>query len=494
LRRLSREQYERAARDLLGLTAVPELDIPTDEKVGVFYNNSAAPVDRLAVEQYLDSAARLAAAAVANLPALTSCDRASLGDTACALELVREVGARAYRRPLSDAELGRYEALFAAHSASFESGVEQVLTTMLQSPHFLYQLELSAPGSGLPGPRLLDGFELATRLALTLWGSVPDEGLAAAARDGKLATVADVRIQAERLLSDPRAADVLGSFHLQWLGLDGLDTLGKEAASFPEFDATLRRAMRRETTRFVDYVVRETDGSLGTLLTSPLSFAEGPLAALYGVAPAADALTPIALDPSQRGGLLTQAAFLATHAHPNQTSPVRRGVVVRRNILCSPLSDPPPNVNAAAPEVSADATTRERFAAHTESAACAGCHLLIDPIGFGFENYDAVGRYRPVENGAAVDASGSLRSADGSEHPFVGAVQLSQELAASSEVQRCFARQWFRFALGRFETSADECSLAQMDEAFAASGFNVRSLLLSLVTSDAFRHVSGSSP
>ena len=469
-------------------------DLPADEKVGVFYNNSATQVDRLVVEQYLDTAARLAAWALQSPNFLASCDRALLGDAACALELIQRIGARAYRRPLSPTETARYTELFGAYSGTFETGIQQVLTAMLQSPHFLYELELAPSGEMPAGPRLLDGFALATRLSLTLWGSVPDEILLAAAARGELTTPEAVRLQAERLLADPRSADAITSFHLQWLGLDGIAELGKDTASFPDFNAGLLGAMQLETARFVNYVLRESDGLLGSLLTSPLSFAEGPLATLYGVTPGLDPSQPIALDPLQRAGLLTHASFLATHAHPNQTSPVRRGVVVRRNLLCSPLPDPPPAVNAAAPAVSPNATTRERFSVHSANEACTGCHSLIDSIGFGFENYDAIGRFRTQENGATVDSSGNLLGSDGTSHPFVGAVQLSHELAASPELQRCVARQWFRFALGRFESAADECSLSRIDASFAASGFNVRELLFSLVTSDAFRYVAPGSP
>lgn len=492
LRRLDREQYQRAVRDLLGVSFEPGADFPTDEKVAAFASNTVTPLDRLAVEQYLDAAVQIADLAVQKLDQLTSCDRTKLGDAACAADFIATLGARAYRRPLTDAESARYTQQFAA-AASFEDGVRAALTALLISPHFLYQEELSATPT--EGPRLLDGYELATRLSLTLWGSVPDDTLMQAAAAGELGTVEQVRAQAERMLDDDRAADTLESFHLQWLGLEDLDDLAKDPTAFPNFDATLPAAMRDETARFVDYVFRRApEGTLETLLTAPLAFPEGQLAAIYGVAPNADPEQPVSLDPTQRAGILTQAAFLATQAHPNQTSPVLRGVVVLRNVMCVELPNPPPNVNNATPELTPNATTRERFDAHTANPACASCHSLIDPVGFAFEHYDAIGQYRATENGIAVDSSGALTQADGSTVAFDDAVGLSKALAQSPDVRKCVVRQWFRYALGRVESDADTCSLARLDDAFAASGFNLRELLLSLVSSDSFRYVDGGSP
>jgi hypothetical protein len=492
LRRLNRDQYQHAVRDLVGVSYEPGADFPSDEKVASFASNSVTPLDRLTVERYFDAAGDIAELAVGRLGELTSCDRDKLGDEECANELIQDLGGRAYRRPLSDAELKRYAQLYAAGATSFEDGMRQVFTALLSSPHFLYQEEL--PTAGVTGLRPLSGNELATRLALTLWGSVPDAKLMQAAADGSLDDQKALRAQAEAMLADDRAADSLESFHVQWLGLDAIDELGKDPTVYPDFEPATALAMRHETARFVDYVVRRTKGTLDTLLTAPLAFPEGPLAEIYGVKPNANLDSPVSLDPKQRAGLLTQAAFLAVQAHPNQTSPVRRGVVVLRNLMCAELPDPPPNVNNATPELDPNATTRERFAAHTTSPACSGCHSLIDPIGFAFEHYDAVGTYRDEENGAAIDASGELQQSDGSSVSFSDAIELSKMLAESPDVRHCVVKQWFRYALGRYETDADACSLAQVDAAFAASGYQMRELLLSLVTSDSFRYVNGGSP
>ena len=487
LRRLTREQFDNTVRDLLGIADEPSLRIPQDEKISAFYSNAIAPVNRLAVEQFADVADDLATVATADAQAFASCQPAE-DEVACAARFVEEFGLRAFRRPLDSDELERYGALFTEYAAtSFADGIRRVVATMLQSPHFLYHLDIvqSADESAVAA---LDGYQLASRLSYALWQTMPDADLFAAAAAGELATPEGLREQAERLLADDRAADAIASFHLQWLGLDTIRELDKDDALFPEFDASLAEAMQRETARFADHVIRRGDGKLTTLLSAPLGFPEGPLAEIYGVSATANPEEPVMLDPTQRAGLLTQAAFLSTHAHADQTSPVRRGIVIRKNLLCTNLPDPPADVDNTPPEPDPNATTRQRFAAHTGDPACAGCHQLIDPIGLGFENYDALGRFRVEENGAPVDASGELTMAGASSGAFNGAVELAHQLAESPEVRACVSSQWFRFALGRLEREPDACSMQRLNQDFAAADYDVRALLLSLVTSDAFRY------
>jgi hypothetical protein len=189
----------------------------------------------------------------------------------------------------------------------------------------------------------------------------------------------------------------------------------------------------------------------------------------------------------QRAGLLTQPAFLASHAHYNQTSPVGRGKVVIRNVFCASLPDPPPNVNTTPPDPSPTATTREQLTEHQTNPSCSGCHKRIDGIGLGFEQFDAIGGFRAMEAGQTVDASGIITGTKTSDGTFNGAVDLSQKLADSVEVQQCVTRQWLRFAIGRLESDADACTLSKLFKDFAASGNDIRALLQAIVRSDAFR-------
>jgi Protein of unknown function (DUF1592)/Protein of unknown function (DUF1588)/Protein of unknown function (DUF1585)/Protein of unknown function (DUF1595)/Protein of unknown function (DUF1587) len=486
LQRLTRAQYARSVSALLGVAAPDVGLLPEDEKVGAFDGNAVAPVSELVLEQYASLAELLAKTAASRLAELVPCDMASLGPAACAARFVGTLGRRVYRRPLSAEEASAYADLYTAFASDGHVEALRVITAaFLQSPHFLYRVELT-PAGGPAGTRPLDAYELATRLSFFLVGAAPDDALLDAAGDGSLLEDAALAVHAARLLDDPRADGVLEDFHLAWLGLDGLRTLEKSPSAFPSFDASLPRAMEAETRAFVRHVLREDDGTLDTLLTAPYSFPSGPLLDLYGV-PAGAAGEPVQLDPRERAGLLTQPSFLSVHAHAEQSSPVLRGKVVIRNVLCQALPDPPPNVVAKAPEPSASATTRERFEAHEADPACAGCHVRIDGVGFGFESFDALGAYREDDSGKPVDARGKLVGTQNLDGEFTGAVELAHKLAASDEVAQCFTRQWFRFALGRMEATDDACALDGLARGFSASQRNVRSLLTSIVASPAFR-------
>lgn len=488
LHRITREQYDNSIRDLLGIVGRPSLALGADEKLAAFFGNAVSPVSRLSVEQYRDAAEELAARAVSErLDQLVGCAGAKQ-DAACAASFVESFGRRVFRRPLLAEERSRYLGLFeAAASHGFGEGIRLVLTGLLQSPSFLYQLELSpAPSGQAVSP--LGGYELASRLSFALWNSTPDAELLDAAAQGKLDAASGIREQASRLLASDRAKDALSSFHLQWLGLDNLLDLDKDPAVFPDFDESLQRAMRQETADFVDFVIRRGDGRLETLLSAPFTVASPALAALYGASAAPGADGTLALNPAQRAGLLTQAAFLTAHSHSNQTSPVQRGLYVRKNLLCTELPDPPMNVNATPPAPDPSATTRQRFEQHRVDPSCAGCHDLLDPIGVGFESYDAIGRFRSTENDLPVDARGELVGAGEASGSFSNAVELAQRLSTSADVRTCVQKQWFRFSLGRFEGAEDACTLQQLRQDFEASGFDVKALLLSLVTSDSFRY------
>jgi hypothetical protein len=428
------------------------------------------------------------------LLALVSCDWAKDAST-CATNYIARIGRRLYRRPLSADESARHLALFqtSATGHTNDDALRVVTQTMLQSPYFLYHLELSDAPASSGQVVALGAYELAARLAFFLTGSAPDDTLLDAARDGELAADSGLRAQADRLLSDPRANAALEAFHFEWLELDDLAQLEKDSAVYPGVDDAFRRALHDETAHFVDYVIRDGDGKLSTLLTAPFSFPTGPLLDLYGVK-AGDGKTPVQLDATQRAGLLTQPAFLGVHAHANQAGPVQRGKFVIRNVLCEALPDPPPNVNTTPPDPSPTSTTRERLAEHENNPSCASCHVRIDGIGLGFEQYDGVGRFRTTEAGQSIDASGKLTGTRDLNGSFFGAVELAKKLANSGEVRACVATQWLRFALGRLESDQDACTLAKLDSDFRASGENVKSLLTSVVLSDSFRTKRVSSP
>ncbi|MEM9691912.1 MAG: DUF1588 domain-containing protein [Myxococcota bacterium] len=464
--------------------------LPSDTKLETYDNNGATSVGELEIERYESLAESVATQLSPDLGALLPCEFEPDDETECLDELLDELGPRLFRRPL---ELEQREALHAVFSrgraaGTFADGVLMVVRAVLQSPSLLYRIEEGdevVPGNA--DVFALSGYALAERLALAIWQSGPDDALLAAAVAGELGDAEGVERQARRMLQDERAAVGTSRFVAQWLGYDHLLEATKDEATFPEYDDTLARQMRAEADELVAHVVLNGDGRLSTLLTTREARLTPALAHLYGLEDAVAEGAEWTELPAQRAGILTRAAVLTAHSHPEQTSPVLRGVFVRRSLLCQHPPPPPPDVDDTAPAVDPDLTTRERFAVHTESPGCAGCHQLIDPLGFGFESFDPIGRFREKDGGHEIDARGNLIATD-VDGPYEGAVELSEALAASRQVHDCTAQQWFTFATGRSPAEYDLCSLNDVQERFSASGGDLRELMLAIVTSDAFRH------
>ena len=491
MRRLTRTQLNNTLRDLLGVPGEPASVLVPDERIGPFDSNSIAPVTNLIVQQHQEVAQRVAQDAVARRAEIAGCD---LTSPACPAEFVERFGLRAFRRPLDEAERSGLMALYELGSASGgpEQGFRLVLQAVLQAPSFLYLTDTGADGIAASSPTPVSPYSLASRLAYFLWNTLPDDELFARAADASLATEPELRAQVERMLADPRAADTIALFHIQLLRLDHLLHAEKDLDVFPEFDAELADAMLQEAAAFTSNVILVGDGRLNTLLTASFTYPQGELLDLYGVAPPSG-FTPgdrVELSPTERSGLLTQPAFLASHAKRNATSPVHRGIIIRENLLCQTIPPPPNNVSTVLPPATDATTTRERFAQHLADPTCAGCHTLMDPIGLSFENYDGIGKYRTTEGVHPVDASGAI--VGGGEDltaEYANAVEMTKLLGNAQSVRDCVARQWFRFALGRTESQADTCSVAAVREGFATSDGNVPALLEEIVLSDAFRHV-----
>jgi hypothetical protein len=265
----------------------------------------------------------------------------------------------------------------------------------------------------------------------------------------------------------------------------------KNTTLFPNYSDDLRDAMERELPAFMQYVLYQGDHTLRTLLTSQVAFVSGPLGSVYGLSNAPTGTTPTMVtlpDGQGRSGLLTQAGFLAVQGHPDQTSPVLRGKFVRAMLLCDPVPAPPPTVNTSLPTAADGATARERFSAHASETTCKGCHSLMDPIGFAFETFDALGQYRTTEGGEAIDATGVINAPLDANlgGDFVGVRGLAEKLVNSSQVSDCMATQWFRYASGRLEAEPDDCSLAQLRGTFSASGGDLVELVVGMTQTDDF--------
>ena len=461
LRRLSAREYDNVVRDLLAIETHPSQRLPNEGYTNGYDNGSAdlsvQPTHALA---YQAAAESLAATAVDTrlYLVLDGCDPAFRDCTATFFD---SFPARAYRRPPTANELARLRRVFES-AGEFRLGVQTVLEAILQSPSFLYREELGSPR--------LDDYELASEISFFLTGSAPDRELRKAAASGAF----DPREQALRLLATPAARVHLRWFFHQWLGTDRLALVKKDATLYPELDAALANDMTLEVDRILDAVVFDGSGTLAELFTTERTFATPRLAAIYA-------------PTGERRGILTRPAWLTAHSGTDHSGPVTRGVFFRANFLCQDMPPPPraallKTIKPASPGT----TTRDRFALHSDDPECRGCHQLIDGIGFGFEQFDALGRLRTIENGATVDTSGVVRGSMDLNGPFIGASELSVRLSKSSDLSRCFARHLYRFAMGTAETSDDQ---PVVDAIHATIGNDARILdaLAALVASPAFR-------
>lgn len=488
LRRLTPSAYQNTVRDLFPGVAIPAITLVPDPLVYGFDNNgeTQAP-SALLVQQLSDGAVTVAAAAAAVPDVAFGCPADGGPDPlACGTAFLADFGPRVYRRPLAADEEAELVGLFGSVLATdgFEVAIQVVVQLALQTPEFLYLPELEV-GTGEPVVPL-SGFEVASRLSYFLWNTMPDDRLFDAAAAGTLADAAGVEAEALRMLADPRATDGVDNFDRLWLALDQVDDIALDPLTYPTFDAATREAIAAESLTFARRMVR--DGTLARLLTDPSAELGPETAALYGVPLPPEGMLA-QLPSGERSGILTRAAFLATRAHAVNPSPVKRGVFVLDRLLCTPVAPPPPDVDTSVPEpVEGEPTTnRERYTVHVQSDRCAGCHVAIDGIGFGFEHYDSMGSYRDLDGGFAVDATGMFAVGDLADRSYDGAIEASELLAGSRTVSDCVAEGWARYALGRTLKTGDEATLAALSESFAASGGRFRDLLIEIVKSDAFR-------
>jgi len=384
LRRLTNSQYNNTVRDLLGDRSMPANQFPPEDFVNGFKNQYASQnLSPLLEDAYSAAAEKLARTAFRNgTHPLVKCQPSA----ECRADFIASFGAKAFRRPLEAAEVRRYEALFQKEH-DFYAGAQLVVEAMLQSPNFLFHLEDSAKWKP---------YASANRLSYALWDSMPDDALFAAASHGDLGTPDGVTRIARRMLEDPKARQAFDEFVSQWLRFDRVLTATKERRAFPAFTPDTAIAMSREAREFVSSLAWGGE-DFTKIFTADYGFPNGDLALIYRMEAPANDFTRAAFPAgSERAGLLGQALFLTLTTKPDDTSPTARGLFVREQFLCQHVADPPPGVNTNLPPVTASQpmTNRERMSMHATNKACAGCHNLVDPIGFGFEKFDAIGQRR----------------------------------------------------------------------------------------------------
>jgi hypothetical protein len=497
LRRLTADQYRNTVRDLLGMadakTVVSVESLPAD---GALADRFTSNVDSLLQgaggDQYADAAAALAARAVTNLGALAPCAGQANPNAACAQTFIESFGKRAFRRPLTTTEVDRYKTVFTA-GGDFKTGVQLVLQTFLQSPNFLYLVEV-VPAGGAGKVLQLDSWAMASRLSYFFLNSMPDDKLFAAAEAGALSTPEQVTAEATRLMADARFQETLSFFHDQWLEVDMLRSAEKDATLFKGWTPEVKTALEQQLARFVAGVLKEGDGRVETLLTASYSYLNGPLYEVYGLPKPATATATtwakVDLDPRQRAGLLTHAGLMAGLAHENRTSYILRGKMVREGLLCTAIPPPPPGVDASEMNIPPTATAQERSKAHRADPACSPCHEQFDPLGFGFEIYDGMGKYRTTDaKGVAIDSRTVISSTQKLDGTAADAVDLVKKLGAAEEVRNCVSRQWLRFALGReLDDKEDASTMTALGQAGADSNGKIPDMLTAIARSNAFRH------
>jgi hypothetical protein len=486
--RLTAAQYQNAVKDLLNVTVTTPL--PSEDEAGAFGNRAnLLDVSPALLEAYADAAEEVANQVMPHLGTLLTCQPLNAASPACVEPFIRSFGARAWRRPLDAAEVASLLKLHADLTARFDgnAGVSAVLQAFLISPKFVFRSEVGDPMAGSKTRRLTP-FEVATALAFTLWNTTPDAPLMNAATIGKLTAPTDIQAMARTMLGDARAQETTTNFVERWLGIQTVETNLKSAKLFPAYSPALMQAMAAQARLSVGGTLWNDKSGVRELLTGSTTFVDRQTAPLYGLPAAMATTTPqaVALDPTQRLGILTQLAFLAAHASEDASKPVLRGQFVRENILCQDVPPPPPDVKIDDVMGASSLTARQRFTMHATNPACATCHKMFDGLGFAFENYDALGAYRTMDNGLPVDASGTLVDVSGTETPFHNALDLVRILGGSEQTYRCFAQRLFESFGGRPAVQSDVSDLARAHAAFHDGGYNVKNLLAALTVSDGF--------
>lgn len=493
MRKLTRSQYEAAIHSVFGETIV----VPPTESDVVFGGLAAvgagsATVSLRGIELH-EAAAVSVARQVFEDPVFVEdkvpCDVGESFDRACVSAFTQSMAEALFLRPLKPDALDALVGLAEVHMETlgdFEASLEFVLSTLLQSPSFLFRTEhgTTHTSSGAVG---YDSRAMASRLSYFLWGSGPDEWLNERAAAGALDIDAgeDYAATVDAMLEDPRAHAGIRTFFSDMLRLSELDTLLKDSTVYPQAVSTFGQSAREGTLRFIEYHVFETSGDYRDLLTSRETFVDPLLAIVYRV-PAANlegfgrVTLPV---ESRRRGLLGQASILALHSHAVTTSATLRGLFVRETLLCGEIPDPPPGVVTVIPEATGDSPTlRDRVAIHLQDPVCSSCHLLMDPIGLSLEQFDAIGQFRTEEGGAMIDASGTWLG-----RRFEDAADMTERLRNDPAFLACFPRTVFRYAMGRLDTPADEVTLEELEADFASQEYRVLDLFRAVATHPSFR-------
>ena len=461
---LSNRRYANAVRDLLGLAAAPVVSNGGGTGDSLLATGSDQ-VNAALVFEYHSIAETAADQALTQLEMLAPCPPGD-DELGCASAMIDELGARAFRRPLTEVErsglLDVYQTGY-EQDGNYPAGVRLVITALLQSPTFLYLSELGEPIGD--GQFALTPWEVAAQLSFLLADTLPDAALTQAAADGRLGSEEGVVAEVERMLATPAARANISSLYLRWIGSNKVAEVEKSSDDFtPELQASLQK----ETELFIDDLLWQRGAKLRDMLTSRTSWVNATLAAYYGVeAPAGEEFAPVELPPEQRSGVLTHGSLLASLSGVSQTSVVYRGLFVARDLLCVEFPPPPPGATETGPDESKGERARSEW--RMENNPCSACHSTFDPFGLMFEHYDELGRYRTTIGDVPVDASFDIKFPASAAGPAEDIVEFAARLAETDEVARCAAQRVTTYALARPYDKYAACYSKELGEALIAA-------------------------
>lgn len=483
LRRLSRTEMDHTLRDLLGDDTDPGTRFLPEDVIDPFDNDyTHQAVSTVLVESIETMANDVATRLVEDTTRrqlVVGCEPTGPADATCMEGFVARVGRMALRRPLQGEEIESWTQLgldFAAQRSDFYEGVDTVLRVLLQHPNFIYRVEVGTPTEE-PGVFRLDGYEVATRLSYFVWGTTPSEDLLDRAEAGELDSPVQVANLARTMLEDPRARERVDRFHAMWLGYYALP-----------HDASLTTSMRQETRALLDDVIFDDPRSYLDVFAAGGSYVDDTLAELYGLpAPGSDDPTWVDYGETGRQGLLSHGSFLSVAARFGDTSPTQRGLLIRTRLLCQVIPPPPPEVDVDNPPEGGDAECKiDRYEEHRSNGACNGCHEQIDPVGFGLEQYDQMGRFRTAEaDNPQCEITGEGRI---NGQPFSGPAGLADYVMDNDLLDACMVNQLYRMAMGHPVGFEDIRYVDDLLTRFREDGHRFDDLVLALVEDEAFSY------
>ncbi|MFO0613586.1 MAG: DUF1592 domain-containing protein [Polyangiaceae bacterium] len=493
LRRLTGTQLRNTIADLLGPSAAALLSVPQDQQLHGFQSIEAAEnaFTPTAISAFESSFTLAVDDAISNnlatVAKIAPC--ASTPTEGCFTDIAKKFGRVAWRRPVTDEETAVLVSIAQqgkAWQGSIKDGIKYELMTILQSPHFLYITEVGEPEAEF-GFRKLNAFELATRMSFFILDRGPDAAGIDAAEQGKLATDDQIRAEAQRLLKKPEAQAAWDRFVGEVYFISDLSNVSKDPGLFPNFTPKLATSMQQGMYQFIRDIVWTRNADAHELFTSSDYFVDANLAPLYGVTAPATGFQKMTIPAAQkRAGIIGTAGFLARFAHPDTTSPTRRGRFIQERLLCNDIPPPPPGQNTNIPleEPGQPQTMKQRLVKHKEGA-CATCHDRMDPLGFALENYDAMGAFRTDDRGLPLDTTGEVAELG----KFASAVDIGKALSTNDEAMVCIVKNFIRESMGHLEIKGENDAIDKLNDEFKKSKFSIQALMAEMCVSPAFKLV-----